>query len=190
MVLICCQIVSGETMSRAKSSSCWLQASSAVVPNRSLFAGLVSGFWGAKNGLFVRRNLESVKMSILAVAGQEFCVRAFLDDASTVDHDKAIGQAHGAKAVGDDERGASSRGALKRVHNGALGNGIQTAGGLVENQNRRVAQHRASDSNSLFLPAGQSGSPLSHAGIVSRGKRANEFLGVCRPSRREYFLVR
>src|SRR6266700_4113063 len=83
-----------------------------------------------------------MKISVSAVSGQELFVGALLDDTPAVDDDNVLCEAHRAETVGDDKRGASGRRALKRVDNRALGGSIQTAGGLVENQNRCRAPRR------------------------------------------------
>ena len=92
-----------------------------------------------------------MKMSVPTLAGQELFVGAFLDDAPPMEDDNAIGQTYRAETVSDDECGASGRRALQRVDDRVLGDGIQTACGFVQNQNGRVAQHRAGDGNALLL---------------------------------------
>ena len=101
------------------------------------------------------RDLKPIKMRITAVAGKEFSMCAFLDDASVFEDNNAICQAHGAETVSDDDGGAPSRRSFERVDDGALGDGIQTTCGLVENQNRCVAQYGAGDCNSLELASGR-----------------------------------
>ena len=86
---------------------------------------------------------------------------ALLDDTPAVDDDNVLCEAYRAETVGDDNRGASGRRALKCVDNRALGGSIETASGLVENQNGSVAQHGAGDGDALLLTAGQAASPFS-----------------------------
>src|SRR5436309_15147989 len=92
-------------------------------------------------------------MRVPAVARQEFRVSTCLRDARPVKHDNAICKAHGAEAVSGDERSAYGCRPLQRVHDRVLGVGIETAGGFVENQYRRVVQYREGDSNAVFLTA-------------------------------------
>ena len=92
-----------------------------------------------------------MKMSVATLAGQEFFMAAFLDDAPPMEDDNAIGQTYRAETVSDDERGASGRRALQRVDDRVLGGGIQAACGFVQNQNGSIAQHRAGDGDALLL---------------------------------------
>ena len=98
--------------------------------------------------------MKFMKMSVSAVSGQELFVGALLNDAPAVDDDNMMCEAHRAETVGNDKRGASGSRAPKRVDNRALRRSIQTAGGLIENQNARVAQYGAGNGDALLLPAG------------------------------------
>src|SRR6185436_18194318 len=96
-----------------------------------------------------------------------FGVRAEFDDAPVFQNHNAIREAHGGQAVRDDEGGAPARRDFERLDDGALGGGVEAAGRLVENQNRRIAQHGARDGNALFLSARQRRATLGNRGFIA-----------------------
>ena len=63
---------------------------------------------------------------------------ALLDDAALVEDDDQVGVDDGREAVRDDEGGAAGPGGIERPLDAGLGLGVQRAGGLVEQQDRRV----------------------------------------------------
>ena len=78
---------------------------------------------------------------------------AALDDSALVEDDDLVGVADRGQPVGDRERGPSLGQPLELGLHGVLGLGVKRAGGLVEDEDRRVAQHRAGDRHPLLLPA-------------------------------------
>ena len=62
---------------------------------------------------------------------------------------------HGRQAVGDDQGGAALHGLVQGALHQALVLGVQRAGGLVEQQDRRLADQGAGDGQPLALAAGQ-----------------------------------
>src|SRR6267143_2155231 len=105
-------------------------------------------------------------------------MRSFFDDPPTVEHNNAISKAHGAQTVGDHQGGAVPGGGFQRINNQPFGCGVEAAGWLIKNQNRRIAQDGSSDGNSLLLSAGEAGASFRYARFVCERLLANESVGV------------
>src|SRR5438309_2095115 len=67
--------------------------------------------------------------------------------------------------------------------------GVEAAGGLVEQEDGRVAQDGAGDGDALPLAAGQLHAALADAGLVAVGERRDEVVGVGLPRRRDDLLL-
>ena len=80
---------------------------------------------------------------------------AFLDDAAVLHDQDAVGLEHGRQPMRDDQRGAALHQLLQRRLHQRLALGVERRGGLVEQQDRRVAQDGAGNRHALALAAGQ-----------------------------------
>ena len=105
-------------------------------------------------------------------------MRTGVDDAAGVhDHD-AVGELDGAEAVGDDDGGAAlgefAQGGLDLL----LGLGVDLTGGLIEDEDRRVAVNRPGDGQSLSLAAGERRASFAEDCVVAAGDVADELIGV------------
>jgi hypothetical protein len=78
-------------------------------------------------------------------------VGATLDDAAVVDDADEVGAADGREAVRDDDGGAVGEGGIERRLDRGLVLDVEAAGGLVEDDDRRVLQQQASDGEALLL---------------------------------------
>ena len=65
---------------------------------------------------------------------------------------------------------------------GALGLVVQRAGGLVEHQDRRVAQQRAGDREPLLLATGEPVAAGADDGVVAVGQRRDQVVDPGRPA--------
>ena len=74
----------------------------------------------------------------------------------------------GGEAVGDDEHRAALHGLIQTALDGLLGR-HQGAGGFIQQQDGRVAQHRLRNGETLELAAGEIDAPLLDAGVVAAG---------------------
>ena len=118
-----------------------------------------------------------------------------LDDAAVVEHQDAGGVAHGRKPVRDHEGGAVLHHLVERGLHLHLGGGVERAGRLVEDQDRRVLHQRARDRDALALAAREHAAALADAGLEAfrialdeierlraRGGLANLLVGRLRPA--------
>src|ERR1700729_3887675 len=92
---------------------------------------------------------------------------AGLDDAAVVQHDDLVRIAHGGQPVGDGDRGAARGEGVEGQLDGALGLGVQGAGGLVQHEHARVAQQGPGDGNALLLAAGEPVPAGADHGVVA-----------------------
>ena len=79
---------------------------------------------------------------------------SLLDDAAVFHGDDDVGVADGGKAMGDDEGGAVGHEPGEGAADGHLVDGIEMAGGLVENEDRGVLEEGSGDGDTLALAAG------------------------------------
>src|SRR5438034_1253975 len=121
---------------------CWRRA-------RSSCAG------GGDPALRDRPALKLVRVRITPLPQEQFLVRSALDDFALLEHQNAIRPPRGGEPVRDDEGRASAGQTLQRVEDQSLRFRIQRAGGLVEDEDRRVPQKRACEGEPLALAAGQ-----------------------------------
>ena len=97
-----------------------------------------------------------------------------------IKHNNPIGLLNSGKAMRDDQRGAPSHQHLQRLLDQVFGLRIQRGGGLIQQQDRRIAQQRAGDGDALALPARQTRPALSDPGLVSFRELRDELVGVSR----------
>ena len=80
--------------------------------------------------------------------------------------------------MGDDDRRPLLHQPLERVLDQFLAFGVQCAGRLVEQQQRRPAQQGAGDGDALALTARQPGAAFAHEGVEAVRQGAEEGLGI------------
>lgn len=73
------------------------------------------------------------------------------DDAAVLEHHDQVGVADRAEPVRDGERRAAVGEAVEGHLEFPLGLGVEGAGGLVEDEDARIDQHRARDGETLPL---------------------------------------
>ena len=93
-----------------------------------------------------------IETRVVAIEVDEFAVRTLFNNLAMIDHEDAVGLAHGGQAVGDDEHGSALADAREVFLDDALGFVIEGAGGLVEDQDARVGNERAGDGDALVEP--------------------------------------
>lgn len=122
--------------------------------------------------------MAGVEVVVLATQRQQLVVCAALDDTPLLEHDDAVGVAHGAQAVGDDKGGAPAH---ERVHaslHQPLGVGVDARRGLVEDEHRRVGDGCTRDGQQLPLALTQVAAVAGEYGVVAIGQTAYEAVGT------------
>ena len=103
---------------------------------------------------------------------------AGLDDAAALHDDNAVGVADGGQAVGDDDHGAVAAQLDQGVLDGPLGLVVEGRGGLVEEQDGRVAQKGPGNGNALALATGELAAIGADPGGEAVGQLVDELHGV------------
>ena len=100
-----------------------------------------------------------------------------LDDPSVIEFDDLVGGAGEPRRVGDEDARAAAHQAVQALQHLVLAVGVERGGGLVEDDDRRVAQQRAGDADALALAAGQAGALGAELGVVAVGQALDELVG-------------
>src|SRR5215218_2405345 len=103
-------------------------------------------------------------------------MRASFYDPSLVKHDDLIGMHDRAQAMGDDEAGAAGHQAIQALMDQPLAFAVEIAGRLVQNQDPRIRQQGASDSQSLPLSPTEPHSSFANDGVVAVLQRVDELV--------------
>src|SRR5580693_2334668 len=101
----------------------------------------------------------------------------FRDHPTAEDNDR-VGIANGAETVGDGDDGPSLHEALQCFDHESLGFRVESSSGLVEDENRRVANDGAGNSDALTLAPGKSKPSLADHRVVTVRHSGNEFVRV------------
>lgn len=94
-------------------------------------------------------------MPVMPFGCEQLGVGAELGDAATVHDDDPVALPQRAEAVGDDQCGAAVHRLLHRGQDFVLGVRVDGGRGVVEQQDRRIEQHRPGNCQPLPLAAGQ-----------------------------------
>src|SRR6185369_7522908 len=93
-----------------------------------------------------------VESRVEAVAGQQLLVSPSLDDAALLQDQDLIGTEDRAQAMGDDQAGPPHQERLQRTLDEGLGARIEGRGGLVQDEEARVAQDGSAMARRCFSP--------------------------------------
>src|SRR5687768_6901960 len=115
-----------------------------------LFRGFLRQILG-----FALALLADPHVGVEAALAQKLGVGAALGDPALVEDDDLVGIDHGRQTVGDDDGGAARGDAAQGLLDRRLGSAVERAGGLVEDQDRRVLEEGTGDGDALLLAAGQ-----------------------------------
>ena len=120
--------------------------------------------------------------------GQQLGVGAVGHHLVLVEQHHPVGQGEGREPVGDDQGGPALHLDLQSGVDGLLHLDVDGAGGVVEDQHRRVDEQCAGDGDALALPARQGVAALTDDGVVAVGQVADELVGPGGPGRRHHLL--
>ena len=119
--------------------------------------------------------LRGIKLRVGSTSRQQFRVGALFDDASSIQHEDAVRAFDGGESMCDDEGGTTAHYFVQRRLYYALRLRIQCRGRLIQNQNRRVLQYRASNREALALSSGQQHAVIAYRRVKTLGQRVDEF---------------
>ena len=111
--------------------------------------------------------LHSIVTGIGAAAGEKLLVRATFHNATMLDGRNFIGMFNGREAMGNDDRGAAARQALKRLLHRLLAFVIQSTRRLVQDKDLGILEEHARDGDALLLAARKAAAVLAHHGVVA-----------------------
>ena len=121
---------------------------------------------------------------VARTAHAELGVRALLDDPALLEHDDPTGELERRAAVGDQQRRAPGHVLAQSVVDRLLDRRVHGAGGVVEDQDRRVREDCARERDPLPLPAREREAALADHGLVSLWQLLDELVGGGRARRR------
>ena len=111
--------------------------------------------------------LQVVQPAIEPAGAEQLVVRAPLHHPSRVEHHDLVRVAHGGQTVRDHQHGPLGHEPVDRLLHQPLRLGVQRAGGLVEDQDGRVAEQRPGDRDPLPLAAREPGPALAEQRVVA-----------------------
>src|SRR5262245_49106204 len=117
--------------------------------------------------IFLITELIFIKMGVEAASREQSLVRAALDDASIFDREDDVGFDDRFEVVSDDDDGLARSQASERFEHQLFGRRVEPRGGLIEDQDRRVADDGAGDGDALALAAGKRHAALADHRIVT-----------------------
>src|SRR5580704_2003682 len=126
---------------------------------------------------------DPCEAGVTAAAGDEAGVIAGLDDVAVIQHDDMVGVAHGGEPVGDGDGGAAAGEGVEGLLDGALGFGVQGAGGLVEYEHARVAQQGPGNGDALLLSAREAVPAGPDHGVVAVREPGDQVVDLGGPGR-------
>jgi hypothetical protein len=88
-----------------------------------------------------------------------------VDDPALLEVDDLVGQQDGRHPVGDDEHGGARAGLAEPPEDRLLHARVDGRGGVIENEQLGLADHRPGDRDPLPLAAREAGAPLPHTGV-------------------------
>src|SRR4051794_6665241 len=101
-------------------------------------------------------------------------VKGSLRDPSVVEFDYLVGGAREPRRMGDEDACASAHEAIQAFHHLVLAVPVERRRGLVQDDDRWVAQQRAGDPDALALAARETHALRSELGVVAVGETADE----------------
>jgi len=126
--------------------------------------------------LDLRALLPVVERTVKRLVRVKFGVGAGGDDLALVEHEDFGRVANGGKAVGDDEHGFADDQFFEGELDGGFALAVEGAGGLVEDEDRGVAQESAREREALFLSAGETCAAFTDDGVVAIRETADKIM--------------
>lgn len=157
-----------------------------VKPGETL--GIIGGTGSAKSSLVLLTSLlvevaAALRLAVVdflidRVVLQQFLVGAEAVDLAVVQHEDAVGILHRGNALCNDDLGGAGDLLTERLPDLCVGGGIHGTGGVVEDEDLRLAQQGTGDGQTLFLAAGHVGAALLDPGVVLVREALDELIGA------------
>ncbi len=96
--------------------------------------------------------------------------------AAPIQPDHSVGRPRERLGVRDEDRRTALHQAAQAVHQLRLALGVEARRGLVEHEDRRIAQQRARDADALALAAGEAGALRPELGVIALRQLADELV--------------
>lgn len=129
------------------------------------------------------KGLHIAQLPVLPARRVEFAVCAALNDAAMLHHADLVAVLYGAQAVCDNDAGAPFKHLEERLLHQAFALGVQGAGGLVQDQDRWVLEHGASDAQALFLATTKAVATIADVGLVAAFEPGDKVVRIRDPRR-------
>ena len=140
--------------------------------------------------LFLHRPLTVVETGIESIGSEKLLMRTTLDNLAITHNENAVGIANGAQTVRDHKARATGHKLVKRRLDLQLGTRIDTRGRLVQQEDRRIGKHHASNAQKLLLTLAERAAVLTDHGVVTLRQLANKLVGMCPAGRLDHLLAR
>ena len=135
---------------------------------------------GVDRSVMRRVRLQADELGVVAIEREQLFVAALLDQLAAVEDEDAVGVAEGREPVGDGDGGAAAGQGLEGLLNRLFAFGVDVAGGLVEDQDRRIVEDRPGDREALPFAAGETRAALAEPGVVAERRVEDELVGLGR----------
>ena len=124
-----------------------------------------------------------------ATGFSEFLVGASFNYLALVKDHNFVGGHHGGKPVSDNHRGSVDECFAECGLYQCFVFGIEVAGGFVQNDDERVFNQQAGDSEALFFSSGKPVAPFSYHGVKPFGEVFNDVENASRTAGLDQVLV-
>src|SRR5688572_23833860 len=130
-----------------------------------------------------------VELPVSTIRREQLSVRPAFDDATFLHHQDLVRALDGGETVRYDERRPAAPERAEAVTDEGLALAVQARRRLVENEDPRIGEDRASDRDPLALPPGQLHTSLADDRVVLRLELVDELVAVCDSTHCAHFVV-
>ena len=131
-----------------------------------------------------------IKLMVSALLLQQIVVVSTFDNFPLLQDHNGLGIADCREPVGDDEDCPACHKTIHTLFNELFRPGIDRAGGLVQNQDRRIGAGGTGNIEELPLPLAQAAAVAGEDGLITLGKVADEAVGSRQPGGGLYLFIR
>ena len=157
---------------------------------RSLFCIQYSVFYIHYSLFIIFYRLHLYQLIIAALTCHELLVGAPLDNTALLKDNDKVGMTDGGEAMGHDKSRAAREEGLECLLHKAFAFGIESAGGLVEDEEAGVGEDGAGNREALPLSAAEEGAAVANLSIVALGLLHDEIVGLGYLRSTDYLLHR